>query len=79
MKQLGADAHWISTLDDIAWLTNLRGGDVSYNPVFISHLLLDAKNAKLFVAEGKVQCKACVRAWPQTGLRSRPTRTRLRR
>ena len=24
--------HWISTLDDIAWLTNLRGSDVSYNP-----------------------------------------------
>jgi Xaa-Pro aminopeptidase len=61
MKQLGATHHWISTLDDIAWLTNLRGGDVSYNPVFISHLLLDAKNATLFVAEGKVNEKLASR------------------
>ena len=29
------------SLDDIAWLLNLRGGDVNYNPVFVSHLLLD--------------------------------------
>ena len=61
MQQLGATHHWISTLDDIAWLTNLRGGDVSYNPVFISHLLLDAKNATLFVAEGKVNAKLAAR------------------
>ncbi|HWL72559.1 MAG TPA: aminopeptidase P family N-terminal domain-containing protein, partial [Burkholderiaceae bacterium] len=61
MKRAGATHHWISTLDDIAWLTNLRGGDVSYNPVFISHLLLDAKNATLFVAEGKVNEKLAAR------------------
>jgi Xaa-Pro aminopeptidase len=40
MQQHGADYHFISTLDDIAWLLNLRGADVNYNPVFISHLLL---------------------------------------
>ena len=61
MKQLGASHHWISTLDDIAWLTNLRGADVSYNPVFIAHLLLDAKSATLFVAEGKVNAKLASR------------------
>jgi len=54
MSSAGATHHWISTLDDIAWLTNLRGADVSYNPVFIAHLLLDAKNATLFVADGKI-------------------------
>ncbi len=54
MSSAGATHHWISTLDDIAWLTNLRGADVSYNPVFIAHLLLDASNATLFVAEGKI-------------------------
>ncbi|MGZ8994469.1 MAG: aminopeptidase P family N-terminal domain-containing protein, partial [Burkholderiaceae bacterium] len=57
MKQHGASHHWISTLDDIAWLTNLRGADVSYNPVFIAHLLVDAKSATLFVSEGKVSAK----------------------
>src|SRR4030095_16901301 len=32
----------------------LRGADVSYNPVFVGHLLLDARTAKLFVADGKI-------------------------
>ena len=54
MSSAGATHHWISTLDDIAWLTNLRGADVSYNPVFIAHLLLDADRATLFVADGKI-------------------------
>jgi len=54
MSSAGATHHWISTLDDIAWLTNLRGADVSYNPVFIAHLLLDGTNATLFVADGKI-------------------------
>ena len=50
-----ATHHFISTLDDIAWLTNLRGADVSYNPVFVAHLLLDARSARLFVADGKIE------------------------
>ena len=54
MQELGAQHHLISTVDDIAWLLNLRGGDVSYNPVFISHLLLNAEQGTLFIAEGKV-------------------------
>ena len=54
MSSAGATHHWISTLDDIAWVTNLRGADVSYNPVFIAHLLIDAKAATLFVADGKI-------------------------
>ena len=61
MRQHGATHHWISTLDDIAWLTNLRGADVSYNPVFVAHLLIDANNATLFVADGKVDAKLASR------------------
>ncbi|HYM46915.1 MAG TPA: aminopeptidase P family protein [Burkholderiaceae bacterium] len=57
MSSAGATHHWISTLDDIAWLTNLRGADVSYNPVFIAHLLLDAKNATLFIGDGKISAQ----------------------
>lgn len=54
MAAKGVQWHWISTLDDIAWLLNLRGADVSYNPVFLSHLLVGVQNARLFVADGKV-------------------------
>jgi Xaa-Pro aminopeptidase len=55
MRKAGATHHFVSTLDDIAWLTNLRGSDVSYNPVFVAHLMLDAQRARLYVADGKVE------------------------
>ena len=50
----GATHHFVSTVDDIAWLFNLRGADVTYNPVFLAHALLDAHGATLFVGESKV-------------------------
>ncbi len=54
MARHGATHHFISTVDDIAWLTNLRGADVEYNPVFLAHLLVSATQATLFVGAGKV-------------------------
>ncbi|MFC0136047.1 Xaa-Pro aminopeptidase [Massilia eurypsychrophila] len=54
MAKIGASRHFISTLDDIAWLFNLRGADVNYNPVFLAHALLKPDSATLFVADGKV-------------------------
>ncbi|SDQ84224.1 Xaa-Pro aminopeptidase [Pseudomonas sp. UC 17F4] len=54
MGERGADWHFIATLDDIAWLFNLRGSDVSYNPVFVSFALISQGQATLFVALNKV-------------------------
>ncbi len=54
MARLGADCHVISTLDDIAYLFNLRGGDVSYNPVLLAHALVEPQQVRLFVADGKI-------------------------
>jgi len=54
MAERKADWHFISTLDDVAWLLNLRGSDVSYNPVFLAHALIGRDTARLFVAPGKV-------------------------
>ncbi|MBP6863491.1 MAG: aminopeptidase P family protein [Neisseriaceae bacterium] len=53
-----ATGHLISSLDDIAWLTNLRGSDVSYNPVFLAHVWVEAQEAILFVAPGKLNADA---------------------
>ncbi len=50
----GATHHLLSTVDDVAWLLNLRGADVGYNPVFLAHVLLDATGATLFVGAGKI-------------------------
>ncbi|MDF3981354.1 aminopeptidase P family protein [Luteibacter sp. PPL201] len=49
MTRAGATHHLLSSLDDIAWLTNLRGADVDYNPVFLAHLLVATDQATLFV------------------------------
>ncbi|MBL8326955.1 MAG: aminopeptidase P family protein [Rubrivivax sp.] len=60
MAALGATHHFVSTVDDIAWLLNLRGSDVEYNPVFMAHLLVQADaaqgrpGARLFTGAGKV-------------------------
>ena len=50
MAALGADWHLLSSLDDIAWLFNLRGGDVAYSPVFYSYTLLSEDHAILYAA-----------------------------
>jgi len=54
MTAHGATHHFISTVDDVAWLFNLRGADVSFNPVFLAHALIDRQGATLFVADGKI-------------------------
>lgn len=54
MTKRGADWHWMSSLDDIAWMLNLRGSDVSYNPVFLAHALLSMDAVQLFVAADQV-------------------------
>lgn len=54
MIQKGATCHLISSLDDIAWLTNLRGADVAFNPVFLSHMVITPEEATLFVHDDKL-------------------------
>ncbi|HHV7521789.1 TPA: aminopeptidase P family protein [Burkholderia orbicola] len=54
MQAQGAQWHFVSTLDDLAWLFNLRGADVNFNPVFVAHAMIGADRATLFVADGKV-------------------------
>ncbi|BBH45345.1 aminopeptidase P family protein [Pseudomonas sp. KU43P] len=54
LKEKGVDWHFLATLDDIAWLFNLRGSDVSYNPVFVSFALIGQSQAILFVGAEKL-------------------------
>ena len=61
MAQQQCNQHFVSSVDDIAWILNLRGADVSYNPVFISHLLIAADKATLFVADGKIDAALTAR------------------
>ncbi|SUD89713.1 aminopeptidase P family protein [Psychrobacter phenylpyruvicus] len=54
MQEIGATHHLISSLDDLAWLTNLRGSDVDYNPVFLAHMIVTADKATLYIDSAKV-------------------------
>ncbi|MGC3874496.1 aminopeptidase P family protein [Halomonas sp. GXIMD04776] len=55
LRESSADWHLLSTLDDIAWLTQLRGSDVDFNPVFLAHMLIGHDSATLFIAPGKLK------------------------
>jgi Xaa-Pro aminopeptidase len=54
MVKFHVDAHLVSTLDSIAWLFNLRGSDIPYNPVFIAYALITAKDAVIFMDKNKL-------------------------
>ncbi|MBP3273741.1 MAG: aminopeptidase P family protein, partial [Butyrivibrio sp.] len=49
MEEYGTKAHLLSKLDDIMWLTNLRGNDVECNPVALSYAVITMDSFTLFV------------------------------
>ena len=49
MKKAGATIHLLTSLYDIAWLLNLRGGDIDYVPVVLSYLALTEEQCLWFV------------------------------
>lgn len=54
MKEKNANVHVITTLDDIAWLFNIRGGDVKFNPVVLSYALITLDKVYLFLDKSKL-------------------------
>lgn len=56
MEEVGADYHLLTSLDDIAWLYNIRGNDIAYNPVVLAYSLIDrmGKQTILYVQDGTV-------------------------
>ena len=48
----------ITTLDDIAWLFNLRGSDIECNPVFLAYALISSEQITLFVNQERIEINA---------------------
>lgn len=42
MSEANAQALLVTALDEVAWLTNLRGSDVDFNPVFLAYAMVTA-------------------------------------
>lgn len=53
LNKKGATATLVTTLDDIAYTLNIRGGDILFTPVILSYLYMDKENVVLFVDEEK--------------------------
>lgn len=54
MGQRNADYAIFSCLDEIAWLYNIRGNDVPYNPLVVSYAVVGKEKAWFFVKGRKV-------------------------
>ena len=54
MKTKNADYFILSSLDDIAWLCNIRGNDIKFNPVALSYVLVGMDYSNIYVDENKV-------------------------
>jgi Xaa-Pro aminopeptidase len=55
LTESGTIATLICQLDDLAWSFNLRGNDISYNPLFTGYGYIDQQNAILFIEEDKIE------------------------
>lgn len=58
MKKAHASVHVLTSLDDIAWLLNIRGNDILYNPVVLSYALVTMDQLYLFVNSSVLEGKA---------------------
>jgi len=54
LKDNGCDAILLTALDEIAWMLNVRGRDVAYNPVVMSYLLVASDTIQWFVRKGPI-------------------------
>lgn len=71
MQEEKADVLLLAALDEIAWLTNLRGNDVLYTPVFLAYMMLTPDEAQLFV-HGEILSDEIRHKLEQAGVVIRP-------
>lgn len=58
MRKVHATVHVLTSLDDIAWLLNIRGNDIEFNPVVLAYVVLTPNKVTLFVNEKVLEGKA---------------------
>lgn len=54
MREVGASSHVLTTLDDTAWLLNIRGNDVMYSPLVLCYAVVEMDKVCLFIEESKL-------------------------
>ena len=71
MQDQNASHLLITTLDDIAWLLNLRAADVECNPVFLSYVLVSDSQTTLFIEGSRIEADALA-ALKDSGIELQP-------
>lgn len=54
MREVGANKHVMTTLDDIAWLLNIRGNDVMYSPLVLCYAIVSLNEVELFIDDSRI-------------------------
>ena len=54
VENMGADAVFVSALDEIAWLFNLRGSDVEFTPVVTAYAFIGRDDYSIFIDRNKL-------------------------
>lgn len=54
MHKSGATVHLVASLDDVAWLLNMRGDDIDFFPLVLSYVIVRENGADLYVDESKL-------------------------
>ncbi|MTK10845.1 MAG: M24 family metallopeptidase [Clostridiaceae bacterium] len=57
MQEVGANYHVLATLDEIAWLLNIRGNDIMYSPLILSYVVVSMDKVYLFIEESRIDAK----------------------
>lgn len=57
MKKKDAESLLLTSLDDIAWLFNMRGDDIAFNPVVLSFCIITEKEVRLFIQKGSLNAE----------------------
>lgn len=60
IQNIGAEAFVITALDEIAWLFNIRGNDIEFNPVAVAYAYVATDRVILFIDSCKCDAKACL-------------------
>jgi len=72
MAAKGCDALLLNSLDEVAWMLNIRSADIDFTPVVIAYLLVEKEKATLFVNMKKINTSAVRQHLQAVGCTPRP-------
>ena len=67
MREIGVGYFVCTQLDEIAWLLNLRGSDIDYNPLFLSNLIVGERDVRLYTEASRFD-EALLRTLSEEGV-----------